>query len=345
MGALLAGILVIGIGAALLGGAKADAGPKPQGMLGTSVLRISSGAHTLTITRHGQGYAWYVHRGSDVLESSNEASLAGAQSVGLESLQGYIGANATMRLVWLLDPMMIARVSPVGAADGPWGWVVTIEGAERDGQEPSRPEAVMAVLDLFQGEQVPVPQPQPQPEGEGVPGIVGEPAAFAHGIEIQGDNLKVVDLDAWIEAASPVVLDAIDAGDDTAQPLADAVLGFLLEYNTDGLTIDGKPWSPVDLQTLLNNMAAKAYVDVAPPEHKLAAAIVNKTHTMVGQAGRHLGDVWVVVPYGSGYAWLTFAKTRMPDEEALASGFEATQALARDAAKNAISEAHFVGMG
>jgi hypothetical protein len=321
MGALLGALFVVGIGALVLGGKKSDKGPKPTEMIGTPIMRITSGVHVLTITRHAQGYAWYVSRGSLVNASSNESSKEGAVEVGLESFQGNILPTASLKIANLEPPEQVGTVEPVGAADGPWVW----RFGPLNRQEPTRPEAVMELLDAMQ---VPL-------EGEPEGGIIGEPAKFQHGIAIVGEDFEVQDIDAWIEAASPVVVDAIDAGDTTPQELADAVFGFLLGYDTDGLMVDGRPWDPGATAKVLSEVLADEYLDVAPPDHKLAAALVMKNHTMVGQAGVENGHAWVARPVGQLWEWLLFEGGRGLDSDAVDSGPANDLIDARQQAKDA----------
>lgn len=337
MGGLFAALIILGVGALVLG-AK-DKGPKPRGMIGTPVLRIISGAHVLTVTRHGQGYAWYVARGSDVLKSSNEGDQRGAVTVGLEALQGYVTAGAKMRISRLVEPLAVGTVEPVGAAQGPWRWAVELG---QSGQEPSRPEAILALLAALRGE----------PAGEGATdeeppdvdeGIVGEPAQLQAGIQISGDCMQfdVVDLDAWMDAAAPAVSDAIEAEISDTTELADAVFGFVLGCDTDGLSIGDEAWSPALTEKDLEGILVGQYVDVVAPDRKLAAALVHEEYSEPGQAGIKADRAWVARPSNGpqSWEWLVFAdRLRGLDSDAIDGGPANSLVDARQQAKDKIHE-------
>lgn len=262
MGALLGlGLLFGALGLAFRRPARAE----PAGMIGMPILRITSGVHILTITRHPQGYAWYVARGSDVLESSNEGSNAGAVAVGMESLQGYIAADASIRVARLEAPEIVGDVRKLGEQ---WVWSV-LSSPPRTGQSTSRPEAVMELLGALQLEGAADAPPLPKP------------MRLKHGVEINVDctEMRVHDLGTWVASAGPVVVDAIEADIVDATELADAVLENVIACNTDDLVIDGRAWSPLETQVMLDQVLAGQYDDPVAPEDKLAALIVGRTLT------------------------------------------------------------------
>lgn len=328
MGALLGLGIGFGILALVLGGG--DKGPQPKDMIGTPVLRVTAGVHILTITRTGQGYAWYVGRGGhESLESGQEGGQLGAFTVGMEALQGY--ADGPLRMATLVEPLAVGSVDPVGAADGPWSWTA----GPLSGQEPTRGSAALALFNALTGEAVP-----PQPEGDN--GIVGEPVNVQAGLQISGDctEINVVNLDAWKDAAAPVVVDAIEAEITDGTEFADAVFANTVGCDTEDLVINGQSFSPGQVQDTLDEIYAGTYSRVESPDRRLAGLLVRRGESGAGQAGRAGNYVWVAVPSGlaTPWRWMVFEGIRGLDTDAIAEGFGNTLVEARQAALNRIHE-------
>jgi hypothetical protein len=353
-------LLILGVGAAALyaeSAKKAGTFPKPAAMIGTSYLQAFTQNRRVLVTRHGQGFAWYLQdREGDILDQGNESALAEAVRLGLESLLSRTSGDASVN--FLVDhPAVTAFVARVSASQWSYNLVDTSAGTVDKGKVPTRIDAINRALEFIFAaiERRDVPVPTPDDPLEGTPGTPVGLWEYRSGIEMNADKtqFKVHDLEPWKRAAAPHVVAAWDEGITDARELTNAVFGVELDANIDNLTIDDVPWHYLEtrIQQLMDTIADGRYLAVAAPDRRVAGAVVGRFEDEEGDAGVFQEATWVVQrpkAGGSGglgsdpnpdqWQWLAWDGPRGLDRDADARGMiTGTLAEARTAAQNRIA--------
>ena len=140
-------------------GAGKSGGGSSGAKLGTLYFTLLSSTDAVEFRRHGQGVAWYVLRGGQVIDQGNEASAIAALESAFPSFASELPAGAPISAVASWGS---AAAIPIGEPQGPWSW--SAPGHPSPNGAPSRGIAVRAMVNaLLEHEQMPVPMPDPLP--------------------------------------------------------------------------------------------------------------------------------------------------------------------------------------
>ncbi len=232
-----------------------------------------------------------------------------------------------------------------------WNWMTGVLGFDGLAEPPEfevEVEEVVEEVEIFPVPPLPGPAPfgelfeEPLPDAEipvpvgpgGISPVPGPPPTgfvplgierFGIRVSMDCNHFKVLDFGIWMDAASPDTHAALEVQVTSAFDLGDAVFGSLLQCDTSDLVVGKKLFTvvAVKVQKTLDQFFGGTYLRISPPDHALAAELMNKRLTPSGWVGRYRGWAYIVrrtPDEPSKWVWMVWNGAQLLDSDSIAQG-------------------------